>query len=91
MVKRAFVKNIGIDYSGAATPKQRLRGLRVYSVDGNAPPQEVRSRENTLVHWKRKEIAEWLVDQLWVIWAAVDTMQQLVLGTIGGRIMREKS
>ena len=29
--------------------------------------------------------------QAWVIWAAVDTMLPLVLGTTGCRIMREKS
>ena len=29
--------------------------------------------------------------QAWVIWAAVDTMLPLVLGTTGWRIMREKS
>ena len=29
--------------------------------------------------------------QAWVIWAAVDTMQPLVLGTTGCRIVREKS
>ena len=29
--------------------------------------------------------------QAWVIWAAVDTMLPLVLGTTGYRIMREKS
>ena len=29
--------------------------------------------------------------QAWVIWAAVDTMLPLVLGTTGYRIMKEKS
>ena len=64
MVKRVFERTIGIDYSGADTPKTRSRKLAVYCADDNAPPKEVRSRGDTLGRWTRKDIAEWLVDQL---------------------------
>ena len=59
MANRAFVRTIGIDYSGEATPQTRLRGLAVYHADGNARPQEVAPRLRT-----RRGIAEWLVEQL---------------------------
>ena len=64
MANRAFVRTIGIDYSGEATPKTRLGGLAVYRADGNAPPQEVTLEGPSSKRWTRKEIAEWLVDQL---------------------------
>jgi|SRR5664279_5828586 len=37
----AFDRYIGIDYSGAETPKSSLKGLRVYMADRNGPPTEV--------------------------------------------------
>ena len=37
----AFVRYIGIDYSGAETPTASLKGLRVYMANGAVPPAEV--------------------------------------------------
>jgi len=42
---------IGIDYSGAQTPRSSLKGLRVYSADRSTAPQEVKPppvRANTV-------------------------------------------
>jgi hypothetical protein len=36
-----FQNYIGIDYSGAETPKASLKGLRVYMADRSSPPVEV--------------------------------------------------
>ena len=41
MVQPRFVRTIGIDYSGAKTPTDRLSELRVYLAEGNARPVEV--------------------------------------------------
>ena len=41
MGKRAFGQTIGIDYSGAATPKKIFIGLSAYRADGKMRPQEV--------------------------------------------------
>ena len=64
MVERAFERTIGIDYSGADTPTMRSRKLAVYCADADAPPQEVHSQQDNLGRWTRREIAEWLVNQL---------------------------
>ena len=37
----AFVRTIGIDYSGAETPTASLKGLRIYMAEGDASPAEV--------------------------------------------------
>jgi hypothetical protein len=37
----AFERYVGIDYSGAQTPKSSLKGLRVYVADRLTAPQEV--------------------------------------------------
>jgi hypothetical protein len=36
-----FQNYIGIDYSGAETPKASLKGLRVYMANRSSPPVEV--------------------------------------------------
>ncbi len=64
MVTRAFVRTIGIDYSGMKTPTARLSELAVYRADGNAEPQEVDSPAVAARRWTRRELAEWLVEQL---------------------------
>ena len=64
MLDRSFERTIGIDYSGAGTPINRSRKLAIYCADGNAPPQEVLSQQDNLGRWTRREIAEWLVNQL---------------------------
>jgi len=45
-----FYQYIGIDYSGAQTPTASLRGLRVYSVEGEATPVEVLSPPAACMH-----------------------------------------
>ncbi|MFO1465440.1 MAG: hypothetical protein U1F35_03195 [Steroidobacteraceae bacterium] len=61
---RAFVRYIGIDYSGAETPTSSLKGLRVYCAEGPAPPQEVAPPPSPRSYWTRRGIAEWLADRL---------------------------
>ena len=34
----SFTHHIGIDYSGAQTPSASLKGLRVYTAEGDTPP-----------------------------------------------------
>jgi hypothetical protein len=60
----AFVRYIGIDYSGAATPATSLKGLRIYLAAGAAPPAEVPPPPSLRKYWTRKGIAEWLVERL---------------------------
>ncbi len=60
----AFDRYIGIDYSGAETPKSSLKGLRVYMADRNGPPTEVPPPPSPRKYWTRREIAEWLVERL---------------------------
>ena len=70
MVNRMFDRTIGIDYSGGDTAMERLGGLAVYCVDGNGLPQRVTPQalhnppQRNVVRWNRREIAEWLVEQL---------------------------
>lgn len=60
----AFARYVGIDYSGAQTPKASLKGLRVYLGVGNAPPVEVPPPPSPRKYWTRRGVAEWLVDKL---------------------------
>jgi len=60
----AFVRYVGIDYSGAQTPTASLSGLRVYRADGHAEPVEVPPPTSPKKYWTRRGIAEWLVEQL---------------------------
>jgi hypothetical protein len=41
MVNPAFERYIGIDYSGAQTPKSSLKGLRVFEADRLNAPHEI--------------------------------------------------
>jgi hypothetical protein len=61
---QAFDRYIGIDYSGAETPKSSLKGLRVYMADYNGAPTEVPPPPSPRRYWTRSEIAEWLVERL---------------------------
>jgi hypothetical protein len=54
----AFVRTIGIDYSGAETPTSSLKGLRVYLAEDDAAPVEVSPRSSPRKYWTRKSIAE---------------------------------
>ena len=47
----AFARYIGIDYSGAKTPSASLKGLRVYRVEGDAPPVEVLPPPSPRKYW----------------------------------------
>lgn len=60
-----FSQYLGIDYSGARTPKSSLRGLRVYRSDnGAAEPREVTPPPSPRKYWTRRGLAEWLVETL---------------------------
>ncbi|MBL0168456.1 MAG: hypothetical protein IPP85_15645 [Propionivibrio sp.] len=60
----SFARYIGIDYSGAETPKSSLKGLRVYSAEQDASPKEVPPPPSPRKYWTRRGIAEWLASRL---------------------------
>ncbi len=60
----AFQRYVGIDYSGAQTPKSSLNGLRVYAADHLTAPEEVEPPLSPRKYWTRSGIAEWLVEKL---------------------------
>ena len=60
----AFARYIGIDYSGARTPSDSLKGLRVYLADRASLPEEVLPPPSPRRYWTRRGIAEWLVARL---------------------------
>ena len=60
----AFVRTIGIDYSGAETPTASLKGLRIYMAEGDASPAEVQPPPSPRKYWTRRGIAQWLVERL---------------------------
>lgn len=57
-----FVRHLGIDYSGAATPETRLSGLRVYEAVPGGAPVERRPADGR--HWSRRALAGWLEAEL---------------------------
>jgi hypothetical protein len=59
-----FDRYIGIDYSGAKTPRSSLKGLRVYMADQTLPPTEVHPPPSQRKYWTRRGVAEWLIDRL---------------------------
>jgi hypothetical protein len=59
-----FVRYIGIDYSGAATPTASLTGLRIYMAERHGVPVEVNPPPSRRKYWTRRGIAEWLVERL---------------------------
>ncbi len=60
----AFVRYIGIDYSGAQTPASSLKGLCIYDADCFSVPQEVMPPPSPRKYWTRKSVAKWLVERL---------------------------
>ncbi|MDJ0762802.1 MAG: hypothetical protein QNJ97_07405 [Myxococcota bacterium] len=58
----AFERYIGIDYSGAQTPEQSLKGLRAYIADRESAPVEVQPPPSPRKYWTRKGLAHWLVE-----------------------------
>lgn len=63
-MKPAFERYIGIDYSGAETPKSSLKGLRVYGADRSTAPKEIDPPPSPRKYWTRRGIAEWLSARL---------------------------
>jgi hypothetical protein len=59
-----FDRFIGIDYSGAETPRSSLPGLRVYLAEADGTPVEVPPPPSARKYWTRRGIAEWLVNKL---------------------------
>lgn len=61
----AFHRYVGIDYSGARTPTDGLKGLRVYIAyaDGGVPA-EVSPPLGPRKYWSRRDVALWLADLL---------------------------
>jgi hypothetical protein len=59
-----FERYIGIDYSGAQTPKSSLKGMRVYAADRLTTPQEIMPPPSPRKYWTRRGIAERLVARL---------------------------
>ena len=60
----AFLRHIGIDYSGAQTPDASLKGLRVYQAERDGPPLEVLPPPSPRKYWTRRGVAEWLIETL---------------------------
>jgi mannose-6-phosphate isomerase-like protein (cupin superfamily) len=61
----AFARYIGIDYSGAEGAESSLKGLRIYEATPTMEPREVpRPQPSPRRYWSRKEIAQWLIDEL---------------------------
>jgi hypothetical protein len=60
----AFERYIGIDYSGAATPRSGLKGLRIYQANRATWPEEVLPPPGPRKYWTRLGIAEWLAENL---------------------------
>jgi hypothetical protein len=63
-MNHAFERYIGIDYSGAQTPKSSLKGLCVYEADRLTTAQEVMPPPSPRKYWARRGVAEWLVERL---------------------------
>jgi hypothetical protein len=59
-----FEHYIGIDYSGAEVASSSLKGLRVFEASAASEPKEVMPPPSPRRYWSRKEIAEWLREQL---------------------------
>jgi hypothetical protein len=59
-----FERFVGIDYSGAATPKSSLKGQRVYEADRLTAAHEIEPPPSPRKYWTRRGIAEWLVEKL---------------------------
>ena len=59
-----FERYVGIDYSGATTSTDSLKGLRVFASTPFAPPREVQPPPSPRRYWTRREIAEWLAREL---------------------------
>ncbi|MFW6106762.1 MAG: hypothetical protein ACOC8H_01235 [bacterium] len=60
----SFSRYVGVDYSGAETDLARLRGLQVYEAGQERQPVRVNTPAGEGWKWNRKEVAQWLVEQM---------------------------
>lgn len=61
----SFARYIGIDYSGARTPRDALAGLRIYCCAANEGlPCEVAPPAGARKYWSRRGAADWLIERL---------------------------
>lgn len=60
----AFHRYIGIDYSGAGSAEQSLKGLRVYEASQDALPEEVGPPPSPRMYWTRSGMVHWLAQRL---------------------------
>jgi hypothetical protein len=60
----AFDRYIGIDYFGARTATDSLKGLRIYMAGRSTPPAEISPPPSPRKYWTRRGIAEWIVERL---------------------------
>ena len=62
MMDPAFIRYVGIDYSGAETPTARLKGLAVYmAIEASAAGQVPPARHK---YWNQRRCSEWLAERL---------------------------
>lgn len=59
---KAFERYVGIDYSGAKGPRDALPGLRVYLLEADGEPAEIRPTSGR--HFSRQGIYDWLLELL---------------------------
>jgi hypothetical protein len=64
IIRRRFVRTIGIDYSGAQTAETSLKGLRIYLTTGDTAPEEVLPPPGSKKYWTRRGLTEWLIETL---------------------------
>ena len=63
----SFVRYIGIDYSGAATPEAGLSGLQVFVTGqgrGTQPVQAPGEQKKRVRRWSRQAVFEWLCEEV---------------------------
>lgn len=59
-----FERYIGIDYSGAKSPGNPLKGIRAFNATRYAAPLESKTPISRHKYWTRRGLAEWLVTEL---------------------------
>ena len=59
-----FMRAIGVDYSGAQTPKSSLSGLEVFCAEGAGEPCEILPPPSPREYFTRIEVAQWLLARL---------------------------
>lgn len=64
LLMAAFSQYVGIDYSGAATPDDSLKNLRVYAASHDGAPGEIDPPPSRKKYWTRRGVAEWLLKRL---------------------------